>query len=188
MRKLTAVLNSKTKTSQDFAIVYFSDRGFELFASNIYDKKLITNLTYYPTFLGVMQDQNPRGLATTKVAPNLFLFAYVLELNNPNARDKRLHKHTTTVVNFLVNKHIYQKIMMYFDDFEQFLEKFFYPIVFLDDLYAVDFTTIISRFLSIPKKQNGKELILPETPANFSIAVEFNKWLAQEQFENIDSE
>jgi len=163
-----------------FAIIYFSEQGFEPFASNINDPKLLLLLQNYPTLLGMMQNQNPEGLATTKISKDLFLFAYVLTLKNPLAKDLRLRNHTTTVINFLINRKDYLKLMYYFDEFEKYLEEYFSPITFLDDLYAIDFPKIISLFLStktLPSTTKKEEEI------EESLATEFKRWLKKVEFE-----
>ncbi|MHA1302479.1 MAG: hypothetical protein ACTSQE_01660 [Candidatus Heimdallarchaeaceae archaeon] len=185
------ISDSETKTiekGEKFAVVYFSDTGFKIFAANIYDKKLLTNLEYYPTLLGIMQNQSPSGLTSAKINSDMFLFTYILEVRNLNAKDRRLQKRTLTIVNFLTSRATYQRIMFYFDDFENFLKDYFYPITFLDDLYAIDFSDIVPRFLNFSQQQGFSQLNSSRTPQTlsfpqrnktFSLTVEFNKWLAR---------
>ena len=163
-----------------FAIIYFSEQGFEPFASNIKDPKLLLLLQNYPTLLGMMQGQNPEGLATTKISRDMFLFAYVLVLQNPLAKDMRLKKHTTTVINFLVPREDYLKLMYYFDDFEQYLKEYFNPIKFLDDLYAIDFSRIITLFLSSRTMADTEKKETTEE----SLATEFKRWLNEIKLES----
>ena len=99
-----------------FAIVYFSDKGFTVFLTNIFDKKLLINLEHYPTLIGIMQNQDPSGLTTIKVDDNNFLYTYIINLKNPEARDPRLKKDTMTVINFLVNKETNRKIILFYDE------------------------------------------------------------------------
>ncbi|MHA1686903.1 MAG: hypothetical protein ACTSYD_10960 [Candidatus Heimdallarchaeaceae archaeon] len=162
-----------------YCVVYFGDNGFDVFATNIDDYKLLISLQHYPTLLSMLQGQSPKGLATTKISDNLFLFAYVINIKNPLAKDTRLHKSCTTVINFLVDRETYRHIMLYFDDFEDFLADYFSPIRFLSDLYAIDFTSIIPLFTSTrydtPKQSADDDQV--------SIATEFKRWLADISFE-----
>lgn len=172
-----------------FAIVYFSDKGFTVFLTNIFDKKLLINLEHYPTLIGIMQNQDPSGLTTIKVDDNNFLYTYIINLKNPEARDPRLKKDTMTVINFLVNKETNRKIILFYDEFEKFLDDFFYPVVFLDDLYAIDFSNLISKFLNIAYNQteinnslleiSEEAVISKRNNRKLSLAVEFNKWIEE---------
>ena len=177
---------TKNRATDGFAVVFFSDMGFELFATDITDSKLITNLIHYPALMGMLQNQKPEGLATTKIQKNLFLFAYVIFTKNLEAKDPRLHQSTMTVINFLVCREIYQLLMLRFDELEDFLENYFYPIAFIEDLYALDFTKIIPQFLD---QQNKKqEFVLKNVHENVpesrehSLALEFKRWLKKIKF------
>lgn len=171
-----------THSSSDaqYCVVYFGDNGFDVFATNIDDYKLLISLQHYPTLLSMLQGQSPKGLATTKISDDLFLFAYVIEVKNPEARDKRLHKSCTTVINFLVNRDIYRKIMLYFDEFEDYLADYFSPITFLSDLYAIDFTSIVPHFTYTRVDSTP---VSHAEPKDVSIATEFKRWLAEVSFE-----
>ena len=164
------------------AVVYLADNGFSLFTSNIMDMKLEITLTNYPTLMGIMQNQEIEGLATSKISSDKFLFAYALNLRNLDARDARLKKHTVTIVNFIVTREVYKELMLNFDEFERFLESYFQPIRFLFDLYAVDFTKILPIFLKrqrfVEKAKRNKQ-----TEQENSLAIEFNNWLRGTDFE-----
>jgi hypothetical protein len=75
--------------------------------------------------------------------------------------------------------------MLNFDDFENFLEDYFKPISFIFDLYAIDYSKIIPMFLErqrlIEKSKRKKEEKVEEA----SIAIEFNRWLAQVDFDEV---
>ncbi|UJG42086.1 MAG: hypothetical protein K9W45_06390 [Candidatus Heimdallarchaeum aukensis] len=184
---LRIAIENKENKKDKFAIVYFSDKGFTVFSTNIFDKKLLTNLEHYPTLIGIMQNQDPSGLTTTKVDDDNYLYTYIMNLKNPEARDPRLKKNTMTAINFLVNKETNRKIILFYDEFEKFLDDFFYPVVFLDDLYAIDFSKLILRFLNIVDNQTeidhslleiSEEAVLKErNNPQLSLAVEFNKWI-----------
>ncbi|OLS30214.1 MAG: hypothetical protein HeimAB125_19960 [Candidatus Heimdallarchaeota archaeon AB_125] len=112
---------------------------------------------------------------TAKNAP--FLVAFAVNLKNLDANDTRLKHKTVTIINFIVSREIYKQVMVSFDEFEMFLEKYFEPIVFLFDLYAVDLTKIIPLFI---EKQNREESLnrMRETKrSEISLASEFRKWL-----------
>lgn len=177
---------TENRAADGFAVVFFNDMGFELFATNITDSRLIANLIHYPALMGTLQNQKPEGLATTKIQKDLFLFAYVIFTKNLEAKDPRLHQSTMTVINFLVSRESYHNLMIRFDEFESFLKNYFYPIVFIEDLYALDFTKIIPQFLD---QQNKKqELVLNNVPENVlesrenSLALEFKRWLKKAKF------
>jgi len=186
---LTLRIETKNKENGKvkFAIIYFSDKGFTVFSTNIFDKKLLTNLEHYPTLIGIMQNQDPSGLTTIKVDDDNYLYTYVMHLKNPEARDSRLKKNTMTVINFLVNKETNKKIILFYDEFEKFLEDYFYPVVYLDDLYAIDFSKLILRFLNLVYNQTkidhslleiSEEVVLTKrNNPQLSLAVEFNKWI-----------
>ena len=170
-------LDSEEQKEEGFAIVYFSDEGFDLFASNLNNVRLETVLTNYPSLMGIMQNQELEGLATTKLNKNQFLFAYALNVKNLDAKDTRLKRKTLTIINFVVSREIYKDIMLYFDEFEKYLEDYFLPIVFIFDLYAVDFTRIIPSFLA---KQNELENNKSNQKAiEYSLAIEFTNWLSK---------
>jgi len=174
---LTTLLDADNVEKEGFAIVYFADQGFEIFASDLDDIKLETMLTTYPTLMGIMQDQEIKGLATTKINEKSFLLAFAVNLKNLDANDTRLKHKTVTIINFIVSREIYKQVMVSFDEFEMFLEKYFEPIVFLFDLYAVDLTKIIPLFI---EKQNREESLnrMRETKrSEISLASEFRKWL-----------
>ena len=174
---MTTLLDADNVEKEGFAIVYFADHGFEIFASNLDDIKLETMLTTYPTLMGIMQDQEIKGLATTKINEKSFLLAFAVNLKNLDANDTRLKHKTVTIINFIVSREIYKQVMVSFDEFEMFLEKYFEPIVFLFDLYAVDLTKIIPLFI---EKQNREESLnrMRETKrSEISLASEFRKWL-----------
>jgi len=184
---LRIAIENKENKKDKFAIVYFSDKGFTVFSTNIFDKKLLTNLEHYPTLIGIMQNQDPSGLTTTKVDDDNYLYTYIMNLKNTEARDPRLKKNTMTAINFLVNKETNRKIILFYDEFEKFLDDFFYPVVFLDDLYAIDFSKLILRFLNIVDNQTeidhslleiSEEAVLKKrNNPQLSLAVEFNKWI-----------
>lgn len=183
---MTALLNTKNQTIEGYAIVYFSDNGFEIFASDIADMKMEIVLTTYPTLMGMMQNQDIKGLASTKIDDDLFLFAFALNLKNLDARDMRLKRKTITIVNFIVSRETYKELMIYFDEFEKFLEKYFKPIAFLFDLYAVDMTKIIPLFrekLALDEKISAFKK--PEKSEEISLATEFNRWLAEMDIDSI---
>ena len=164
------------KVHEGYAVVYFADRGFELFASSLDDVKLEITLTNYPTLMGMMQNQSIEGLASSKINTNTFLFAYALNLKNLDARDSRLKHSTVTIVNFVVSREVYKELIVNFDDFEEFLENYFQPISLLYDLYAVDFTKVIPIFQErqrIIEKTRNRMI----TEGENSLAVEFNNWL-----------
>jgi len=184
---LRIAIENKENKKDKFAIVYFSDKGFTVFSTNIFNKKLLTNLEHYPTLIGIMQNQDPSGLTTTKVDDDNYLYTYIMNLKNTEARDPRLKKNTMTAINFLVNKETNRKIILFYDEFEKFLDDFFYPVVFLDDLYAIDFSKLILRFLNIVDNQTeidhslleiSEEAVLKKrNNPQLSLAVEFNKWI-----------
>ncbi len=175
------MLDENKQNHESYAIVYFADSGFELFASNLEDIKLEIALTNYPTLMGMMQNQSIEGLASSKINNNTFLFAYALNLKNLNAKDSRLKHKTVTIVNFVVSRELYKKLIVNFDDFEQFLETYFQPIKFLFDLYAVDFTKVIpifqerQRIIEKTKERNKRD-------SENSLAMEFNSWLKSADF------
>jgi hypothetical protein len=175
------MLEENKQSYGGYAIVYFADSGFELFASNLADLKLEITLTNYPTLMGMMQNQSIEGLASSKINNNAFLFAYALNLKNLNARDSRLKHKTVTIVNFVVSRELYKKLIVNFDDFEQFLDSYFQPIKFLFDLYAVDFTKVIpifqerQRIIEITKESYKRD-------GENSLAMEFNSWLKSADF------
>lgn len=180
---MTTLQDTENIEKEGFAIVYFADSGFEIFASNLDDKKLETMLTTYPTLMGIMQNQEIKGLASTKINEKSFLLAFAINLKNLDARDTRLKLKTATIINFIVSREIHKQLMVNFDEFENFLEKYFEPIVFLFDLYAVDLSKIIPLFL---EKQNREEKLKRKKEikkGNISIATEFNKWLTSTIFE-----
>lgn len=127
---LRIAIENKENKKDKFAIVYFSDKGFTVFSTNIFDKKLLTNLEHYPTLIGIMQNQDPSGLTTTKVDDDNYLYTYIMNLKNPEARDPRLKKNTMTAINFLVNKETNRKIILFYDEFEKFLDDFFILLFF----------------------------------------------------------
>ncbi len=178
---MTTILDENKQELEGYAIVYFADSGFELFASSLDNPKLDITLTNYPTLMGMMQNQNIEGLASSKINNNTFLFAYALNLKNLNARDSRLKHETVTIVNFVVSRELYKELIINFDDFEQFLESYFQPIKFLFDLYAVDFTKVIpifqerQRIIEKTRKRNNGE-------GENSLAMEFNNWLKSADF------
>ena len=180
---MTTILDENKQDLEGYAIVYFADSGFELFTSNLDDPKVEVTLTNYPTLMGMMQNQNIDGLASSKMSNNTFLFAYALNLKNLNARDSRLKHKTVTIINFVVSRELYKELIVNFDDFEQFLESYFQPIRFLFDLYAVDFTKVIpifqerQRIIEKTRKRNNKE-------GENSLAIEFNNWLKSADFSN----
>jgi len=180
---LTTLLDTENIEKEGFAIVYFADSGFEIFASDLDDIKLEIMLTTYPTLMGIMQDQEIKGLASTKINEKSFLLAFAINLKNLNAKDTRLKLKTATIINFIVSREIHKQLMVNFDEFENFLEKYFEPIVFLFDLYAVDLSRIIPLFF---EKQNREEKLKRKKEIkkdNVSIATEFNKWLTSTIFE-----
>ena len=185
---MTTLLDTDNAQEEGFAIVYFGDSGFELFASSITDINLETMLINYPTLMGMLQNQKIEGLATTRINKNLFLFAFAIDVKNLDARDMRLKRKTITIINFVVSRENYKELMMYFDEFEEFLEDYFKPIAFIFDLYAIDFTSIVPKFLKRQKllertKKKNKD---PETES--SIAVEFNRWLLDARFNELEKQ
>lgn len=131
--------------------------------------------------MGMMQNQNIEGLASSKINTNTFLFAYALNLKNLDAKDSRLKHETVTIFNFIVSRKLYKELIVNFDDFEQFLESYFQPIKFLFDLYAVDFTKVIQIFQErqrIIEKTRKRDNIEVEN----SLAIEFNNWLRSAEF------
>lgn len=189
MNRLTALLDTENKKIEGYAIVYFADNGFEIFASDIEDMKLEIVLTTYPTLMGMMQNQDIKGLATTKIDDDLFLFAFALNLKNLDAKDFRLKRKTVTIINLVVLRETYKELMIYFDEFEKFLQKFFEPISFLFDLYAVDINKIIplfqERLILENKIRTAKQSDLTE---DVSLATEFNKWLSGTELNSINNE
>ncbi len=175
------MLDENKQSHEGYAIVYFAESGFELFASDLADLKLEITLTNYPTLMGMMQNQSIEGLASSKINNNAFLFAYALNLKNLNAKDSRLQHKTVTIVNFVVSRELYKELIVNFDDFEQFLETYFQPIKFLFDLYAVDFTKVIpifqerQRIIEKTKERNKRD-------GENSLAMEFNSWLKSADF------
>ncbi len=177
---MSIMLDSDKQEEEGFAIVYFSDEGFDLFASNLNNMRLETVLTNYPSLMGIVQNQELEGLATTKINKNQFLFAFAINVKNLDARDTRLKRKTLTIINFVVSREIYKEIMLYFDEFEKFLEDYFLPIVFIFDLYAIDFTKIIPAFLKKQKElENAKS---KQKEDEFSLAIEFKNWLSKAKF------
>jgi hypothetical protein len=174
---LTTLLDADNVEKEGFAIVYFADNGFEIFASNLDDIKLETMLTTYPTLMGIMQDQEIKGLATTKINEKSFLLAFAINLKNLDANDARLKHKTVTIINFIVSREIYKQLMVCFDEFELFLEKYFEPIVFLFDLYAVDLTKIIPIFLEKLEREEKLTRLGDSKRREISLASEFRKWL-----------
>ncbi|MCG3216055.1 MAG: hypothetical protein KAS63_05040 [Candidatus Heimdallarchaeota archaeon] len=181
---MTIILDPENQEMEGFAIVYFSDEGFELFASNINNIKLETVITNYPSLMGIMQNQELEGLATTKLNKNLFLFAFAINVRNLEAQDHRLKKKTLTIINFIVTREIYKKLMIYFDEFEKFLEDYFQPIAFIFDLYAIDFTKIIPMFLQ--KLNDSNDSKTRSMVSEHSLALEFNRWLSNAKFKEIE--
>jgi hypothetical protein len=185
---LTTLLDTDNTNEEGFAVVYFGDSGFELFASSIKDVNLETMLINYPTLMGMLQNQKIEGLATTRINKNLFLFAFAIDVKNLDARDLRLKRKTITIINFVVSRENYKELMMYFDEFEEFLEDYFKPIAFIFDLYAINFTSIVPMFLEKQKlleRINSKK----KGPENeSSIAVEFNRWLLEANFNKIEKQ
>ncbi|MHA1260380.1 MAG: hypothetical protein ACTSRO_12215 [Candidatus Heimdallarchaeaceae archaeon] len=168
---MTVATRFKEENTGQYAIVYFSDNGFEILASNIQNLQLETSLIAYPTLMGIMQNQKVHGLATTKISKDLFL------------KDHRLKKDTLSIINFLVSREIYKELMLDFDVFEDFLQNYFKPITFLFDLYAIDYTKIIPQYLErhsvfIEKRRQDREI-----SEEVSLAVEFKRWLSQANFE-----
>ena len=181
---MTTLLDTNNVQEEGFAVVYFGDSGFELFASNITDINLETMLINYPTLMGMLQNQKIEGLATTRINKNLFLFAFAIDVKNLDARDMRLKRKTITIINFVVSRENYKQLMMYFDEFEDFLENYFEPIAFIFDLYAIDFTKIVPIFLEKQKLQERAKR-KKETQNESSIAIEFNRWLLNAKFEEM---
>ena len=174
---MTTLLDADNVEKEGFAIVYFADNGFEIFASNLDDIKLETMLTTYPTLMGIMQNQEIKGLATTKINEKSFLLAFAINLKNLDANDSRLKHKTITIINFIVSREIYKEIMISFDEFELFLEKYFKPIVFLFDLYAVDLTKIIPIFMEKQSREGKLSKLREKNKNELSLASEFRKWL-----------
>ncbi|MHA1398198.1 MAG: hypothetical protein ACTSSG_13745 [Candidatus Heimdallarchaeaceae archaeon] len=180
---MTVATRFKEENTGQYAIVYFSDNGFEILASNIQNLQLETSLIAYPTLMGIMQNQKVHGLATTKISKDLFLFAFAITVKNLDAKDHRLKKDTLSIINFLVSREIYKELMLDFDVFEDFLQNYFKPITFLFDLYAIDYTKIIPQYLErhsvfIEKRRQDREI-----SEEVSLAVEFKRWLSQANFE-----
>ena len=184
---MTTLLDTDNAEDEGFAVVYFGDGGFELFASSIIDINLETMLINYPTLMGMLQNQKIEGLATTRINKNLFLFAFAIDVKNLDARDIRLKRKTITIINFVVSRENYKKLMMYFDEFEEFLEDYFNPIVFIFDLYAIDFLQIVPKFLEKQKIMEISQRKKKEKEVENSIAVEFNRWLLNAKFEEIET-
>ncbi len=194
------ITNEKTdvRFKSSFAIVYFTEKGFEVFASDILDEKLLNTLTLYPTLLGMLQNQNPSGLATSKINENKYLFAYVISLSNPTAIDKRLLHNTVTVINFIVNKDVYKEIIVNFDEFEKFTASYFEQLKEMEDLYAVDFNNFIQYFFenmdessfsaSSSNQQRNKNKKLKSTNIGVSLATEFNNWLNSIDFSKLNED
>ena len=67
--------------------------------------------------------------------------------------------------------------MVSFDEFERFLERYFEPIVFLFDLYAVDLTEIIPIFLEKQGREEKLKRKKDVSISEISLASEFKKWL-----------
>ena len=184
---MTTLLDTNNVQEEGFAVVYFGDSGFELFASNITDINLETMLINYPTLMGMLQNQKIEGLATTRISKNLFLFAFAIDVKNLDARDMRLKRKTITIINFVVSRENYKQLMMHFDEFEDFLEDYFKPIAFIFDLYAIDFTKIVPLFLEKQKlKERAKHK--KEHQDENSIAIEFNRWLFNAKFEEMKNQ
>jgi len=179
---LTTLLDTDNAQDEGFAVVYFGDSGFELFASNIKDINLETMLINYPTLMGMLQNQKIEGLATTRINKNLFLFAFAIDVKNLDARDMRLKRKTITIINFVVSRENYKELMLYFDEFEDFLEDFFKPITFIFDLYAINFTKIVPKFLERQKLFERANRKKEEPEIENSIAIEFNRWLLNADF------
>jgi len=177
---MSIMLDSDKQEEEGFAIVYFSDDGFDLFASNLNNMRLETILTNYPSLMGIMQNQELEGLATTKINKNQFLFAFALNVKNLDARDTRLKQKTLTIINFVVSREIHKEIMLYFDEFERYLEDYFLPIVFIFDLYAIDFSKIIPAFLS--KQKELENIKSKQREDEYSLATEFTNWLSKAKF------
>lgn len=170
----------------EYGIVYFSEKGFEMFVSNITNLKLRTILTFYPSLLGSIQNSNPSGLASNRIDNEHFLFAYALTLKNPIAKDTRLINHTSTVVNFVVTRDQYKLLMIAFDEFEKYLDKMFSEIVYLDELYEINFSDIVFKFVKgigntpFLIGERKKECVSkPDIP---SLATEFKKWFNELEF------
>ena len=183
---MTTLLDTENQKTEGYAIVYFSDNGFEIFASDIEDMKMEIVLTTYPTLMGMMQNQDIKGLASTKINENQFLFAFALNLKNLDARDFRLKRKTVTIVNLVVSRETHKELMVHFDEFEKFLEIYFQPISFLFDLYAVDISRIIPLFqekLTLENKIKSKRS--SGDTQEISLATEFNRWLSETDFDAI---
>lgn len=185
---MTTLLDTDKAQEEGFAIVYFGDSGFELFASNITDINLETMLINYPTLMGMLQNQKIEGLATTRINKNLFLFAFAIDVKNLDARDMRLKRKTITIINFVVSRENYKELMMYFDEFEEFLEDYFKPIAFIFDLYAIDFLSIVPKFLERQKLLERTKSKNKDPEAEGSIAVEFNRWLLDARFKEFENQ
>ncbi len=182
---MTTLLDTEKKKIEGFTIVYFADNGFEIFASDIEDMKLEIMLTTYPTLMGMMQNQDIKGLASTKINDDLFLFAYALNLKNLDAKDFRLKRKTVTIVNLVVSRETHKELMICFDEFEQFLQIYFQPIAFLFDLYAVDMSRIIPLFLEKMKLEERLRKKKVTKTKEISLATEFNRWLVEKDLESI---
>ncbi len=183
---MTTLLDTENQKIEGYAIVYFADNGFEIFASDIEDMKLEIVLTTYPTLMGMMQNQDIKGLASTKINDDLFLFAFALNLKNLDAKDFRLKRKTVTIINLVVSRDTHKELMLYFDEFEKFLEIYFKPIAFLFDLYAVDMSKIIPLFREKLTLENKIRTIRnPKQTKEVSLATEFNRWLSESDIESI---
>lgn len=185
---MTTLLDTDNTQEEGFAIVYFGDSGFELFASSITDINLETMLINYPTLMGMLQNQKIEGLATTRINKNLFLFAFAIDVKNLDARDMRLKRKTITIINFVVSRENYKELMMYFDEFEEFLEDYFKPIAFIFDLYALDFASIVPKFLERQKLLEKTKRKNKDLESESSIAVEFNRWLLDARFNELEKQ
>ncbi|MCE7741540.1 MAG: hypothetical protein GOP50_03690 [Candidatus Heimdallarchaeota archaeon] len=183
---MTTLLDTEKQKIEGYAIVYFSDNGFEIFASDIEDMKLEIVLTTYPTLMGMMQNQDIKGLASTKIDDDLFLFAFALNLKNLDAKDFRLKRKTVTIVNLVVSRETHKELMIYFDEFEKFLQVYFKPIAFLFDLYAIDMSKIIPLFQEkLTLETKIRTLRKPRRNKEVSLATEFNRWLTETDIESI---
>ena len=165
-----------------FAIIYQSCTGFDIFETNIQDEKLLTNLTtIYPSLLGVMQDQEPVGLATQKLNNGHYLYSYVFYAKNTTDKDSRLHKRAMIVSNFIVSKKKNRSLLFVFDEFEKYLDSCFQSTRKIEDLADIDFTKIIPQFLDLIECMNfsGQKCISFDDIEEISFAREFTKWLKE---------